>query len=103
MGQNGRDMSLYVLKSAESELEITLSWQGAWLMPGERIEADLGWCVVPVGQADDLKVVSQTHGTTASTAVLAGGRKGRAYMVTASVQSNLGRTLDRAIVVRIAV
>lgn len=95
-------MGGYVLKKASSELDWVLSWANGYLEPGEYVEADLGWRVLPVEGAEDLRVVSQRIERTASHAVVAGGVPGKVYMVSASVRTTFGRDLERSVVMRIA-
>ncbi len=92
----------YVLKRASSELDWVLSWAIGYLKPGELVEADLGWRVLPVEGPEDLRVISQRIEQTASHAVVAGGVPGKVYMVCASVRTTLGRDLERCVVMRIA-
>ncbi|MHA3914577.1 phage fiber-tail adaptor protein [Halovulum sp. GXIMD14793] len=95
-------MGGYVLKTASSELDWVLSWDNGYLDAGEFVDADLGWRVLPVEAADDLRVISQHVERTASHAVVAGGVPGKVYMVAARVRTTFGRELERCGVIRIA-
>lgn len=90
------------MKSASSELDLVLSWANGFLEPGEIVEADLGWCVLPVENDDDLKIELQRFDCTASYAVVSGGVPGKVYMVSAHVRTSNGRDLERSTVMRIA-
>ena len=95
-------MSGYVLKKATSELDWVLSWANGYLQPGEYVEADLGWRILPVEAEDDLMVAAQRFDSTASYAAFSGGVPGKVYMVSAQVRTDQGRELEPSIVTRIA-
>lgn len=95
-------MSGYLLKNASSELDLVLSWANGFLETGEVVEADLGWCILPVECEEDLKIEIQRFDCTASYAVVSGGVPGKVYMVSAHVRTSKGRDLERSTVMRIA-
>ena len=96
-------MSGYVLKAPDADREVCVDWCRGYLDGGEGVEDDLGWTLEPLGSPDELSVVSQTVGGTVSSARLAGGLPGKVYLLVARARTTLGRRLERAVVLRIAV
>lgn len=92
-------MSGYLMKPASEEALARIDWTQGYLEPGEEVSADLGWAVSPGGE---IGVQEQRVDGCASYAKLADGVPGRVYMVSARAQTNRGRALERAIVVRIS-
>jgi hypothetical protein len=95
-------MSGYLLKPAEREADFTMDWRQGYLAPGETVAADLGWSIQPQPGAGDVVVTEQHHDAARSWARFAGGVRGRVYLVAARVATSRGRTLERSIVLRIA-
>ena len=95
-------MSTYVLKAPQGRLTHALDWSKGYLVGRERITADLGWAVLPSAQCSDLRVVEQHQDPSRTTAVLAGGQRGRFYLVSNRVRTTDDRVLSQSIVVRIA-
>ena len=96
-------MSGYLLKPADRDAAFTMDWRQGYLAPDETVAADLGWSIQPQAPAaGDLVVTEQHHDVARSWARFASGVPGRVYMVAASVRTSAGRTLERAIVMRIA-
>jgi hypothetical protein len=96
-------MSGYLLKLADRDAACVLDWRGGFLDPGETVAADLGWSVQPQApSAGDLVVTEQRHDGSRSWARFAGGVPGRVYLMAARVETSAGRTLERTVVLRIA-
>lgn len=95
-------MSGYVLKRAESELDWVLSWANGYLEPGEYVDADMGWSILPVDSDNDLRIEAQSVDRTTSQAVLSRGIPGKFYMVSARIRTDQGRMLERSVVMRVA-
>jgi hypothetical protein len=95
-------MSGYVLKPAHRDAAFTTDWRQGYLAPDETVVGDLGWSIQPQGAAGDLVVTEQHHDATRSRARFTGGVPGRVYLVAGRVRTSTGRTLERAIVLRIA-
>jgi hypothetical protein len=94
-------MSGYLLKPADRDAAFTMDWRRGWLAPGETVAADLGWSIQPQGEGD-VVVREQHHDAARTWARFAGGVPGRVYLVAGRVMTSQGRTLERAIVLRIA-
>lgn len=96
-------MSGYLLKPAGRDAAFTLDWRKGYLAPDETVAADLGWSVQPQdAAAGDVVVTEQHHDAARSSAHFAGGVPGRVYLVAARVLTSAGRTLERAVVLRIS-
>jgi hypothetical protein len=95
-------MSGYLLKPADRDAAFTMDWGRGYLGSGETVAADLGWSIQPRGAAGDLVVTEQHHDVARSWARFAGGVPGRVYLIAGRVLTSTGRTLERAIVLRIA-
>ena len=96
-------MSGYLLKPADRDAAFTMDWRRGYLAPGETVAADLGWSIQPQAPAaGDLVVTEQHHDVARSWARFAGGVPGRVYLIAGRVETSAGRTLERAIVLRIA-
>ena len=96
-------MSGYILKPADRDATFAMDWREGYLAPGETVAADLGWSVQPQAKAaGDVVVTEQHHDVARSWARFAGGVQGRVYLVAGRVMTSAGRTLERAIILRIA-
>ena len=95
-------MSGYLLKPADRDADYTLDWRRGYLAPGETVTADLGWSIQPQAAAGDLVVTEQHHDVARSWARFTGGVPGRVYLIAGRVETSAGRTLERTIVLRIA-
>ena len=96
-------MSGYLLKPADRDAAFMMDWRRGWLAPGETVAADLGWSIRPEATAaGGLVVTEQHHDVARSWAGFGGGVPGRVYLVAGRVMTSQGRTLERAIVLRIA-
>jgi hypothetical protein len=96
-------MSGYLLKPADRDAAFTMDWRQGYLAPDETVVADLGWSVQPqASAAGDLVVTEQHHDVTRSWARFTGGLPGRVYLVAGRVMTSAGRTLERGIILRIA-
>ena len=96
-------MSGYLLKPADRDAAFTMDWRRGYLAPGETVAADLGWSIQPQAPAaGDVVVTEQHHDATRTWARFKGGVAGRVYMIVGRVETSTGRTLERAIVLRIA-
>ena len=94
-------MSGYFTKSPGSNLDYTFDWGFQFLDPGETITADLGWTVTP-DDAGGVQVQSNTSTATTTTAFLGGGEAGHAYLVRSRIATSTGRTVERALTLRIS-
>lgn len=95
-------MSGYLLKPKGHETLASIDWSQGYLEPGEYVDADLGWSVVPAGDAGDAEVRVQSFDDKTSYARVREGVPGKVYMLCARALTNTGRALERAIVLRIA-
>jgi hypothetical protein len=96
-------MSGYLLKPADRDAAYTIDWRRGYLAPGETVVAELGWSVQPQApEAGDLVVTEQHHDASRSWARFSGGVPGRVYLIAARVATSAGRTLERTVVLRIA-
>ena len=96
-------MSGYFLKNPGSMLDYSFDWGFQLFEAGEEIDADLGWSVMPDLSAEGGLAVSRTSSTpTTTTAFMAGGRPGEAYLVCSSIRTTLGREVQRSMTIRIA-
>ncbi len=96
-------MSGYFLKNPGSLLDYSFDWGFQLFEPGEEIESDLGWTIVPDDQATGGLVLDSTSSTTTTTtAFLAGGLPGNAYLVCSRIRTTLGREVQRSMTIRIA-
>lgn len=95
-------MSGYYLKPAGADLTCAVEWQDGSLAGAECVTDDLGWSVVPVDDAADLRVREQWVGQAGAGVIVEGGRPGRTYIVSGLVGTSAGRHLQRSVVVRVA-
>ncbi|MEM8786761.1 MAG: hypothetical protein AAGE76_00710 [Pseudomonadota bacterium] len=95
-------MSGYLLKEPGVSVEAKIDWREGYLEPGEYIDGDLGWVVVPARGGDDARVTLQQFDDGASYAWITKGVAGRVYMIAAQALTNTGRVLERALVLRVA-
>ncbi|NNU81905.1 hypothetical protein HMH01_15820 [Halovulum dunhuangense] len=95
-------MSGYLMKAAGAEAEACIDWRQGYLEPGEYVDADLGWSIMPAGDLGDPVIACQSFDDRASHARVRSGVPGRFYMLCARAATNTGRMLERAIVLRIA-
>ena len=96
-------MSGYLLKPADRDAAFTMDWRQGYLAPDETVAADLGWSIQPQAPAaGDLVVTEQRHEVARSWARFTGGVPGRVYLIAGRVETSAGRTLERTIVLRIA-
>lgn len=96
-------MSGYFQKDPDSELKLSIDWQGGYLKRDETVIDDLGWTIRPVEDvAGELRVVFQECSLTTSNATFAGGIPERIYMVSSKVRTTLERELERSIVFRVS-
>ena len=96
-------MSGYFVKNPGTVLDLTFDWGTQHLETGETIGADQGWTIHPDEAVDGgITVQSNVNTSTTTTAFLAGGRAGNAYLVSSSILTSLGREIRRAMTVRIA-
>jgi hypothetical protein len=96
-------MSGYLLKPADRDAAFTIDWRRGYLGPGETVAADLGWSIEPqASAAGDLVVTERHHDVARTWARFGGGVPGRVYLIAGRVKTDRGRTLERAIVLRIA-
>ena len=95
-------MSGYLLKPADREAAFTMDWARGYLAPDETVAADLGWSIQPEAAAGDLVVTEQHHDVARTRARFQGGVPGRVYLIAGRVETSAGRTLERTIVLRIA-
>ncbi len=91
-----------ILKDPHSELKFCFDWRTGYLNKNEELADDLGWTVQPViGDPACLCMIEQGHGRHCSYVVLSGGVPGQTYLLTATVRTDKGRVLTRAMVLRI--
>ncbi len=95
-------MSGYLLKPADQDAVACIDWTQGYLEPGEFIDGDLGWALLSTGPGDPPKVVVQSFDDANSYAQLREGAAGGVHMLVARAVTNMGRELERSIVVRIA-
>jgi hypothetical protein len=96
-------MSGYLLKPADRDAAYTMDWRRGYLAPDETVAADLGWSIEPQAPAaGDVVVTEQHHDASRSWARFGGGVPGRVYLIAAHVVTSAGRTLERTVVLRIA-
>lgn len=96
-------MSGYFLKNPGSMLDYSFDWGFQLFEPGETIDTDLGWTIVPETSATGgLSLDSSTSTTTTTTAFLTGGRPGEAYLVCSRIRTSLGREVQRSMTIRVA-
>ena len=80
-----------------------VDWRRGYLAPDETVVADLGWRIQPqAAAAGDLVVTEQHHDASRSWARFTGGVPGRVYLIAGRVATSTGRTLERTVVLRIA-
>ena len=88
-------MSGYFVKNPTSNLDYTFDWGFQLLEGGETIASDLGWTVDPDTSASGgLRVDSSVASATTTTANLADGLPGDAYLVSSAIETNRGRRID---------
>lgn len=96
-------MTGYYVKNPGSMLDVTVDWAAQFLHPGEVISTDLGWTVRPDYSANGgLSIASNTATPTTTTARVAAGHPGDAYLVTSTIQTDQGREIRRSLTVRVA-
>ena len=96
-------MSGYLLKRTDRDVSFTMDWRRGYLAPDETVAADLGWSIQPqAAAAGDLVVTEQHHDVARSWARFAPACRGGSTWSRAAVRTSAGRTLERAIVMRIA-
>ena len=96
-------MSGYFVKNPTSNLDYTFDWGFQLLEGGETIASDLGWTVDPDAAATGgLRVDSSMASATTTTANLADGLPGDAYLVSSAIETNRGRRIQRSLIVRVA-
>ena len=96
-------MSGYFLKNPGSLLDYSFDWGFQLFEPGETIETDLGWTVVPDNAVDGGLALDQTSTTaTTTTAFLSGGKPGEAYLVCSRIRTTRGREVQRSMTIRVA-
>lgn len=96
-------MSGYFVKNPSSTLDYSFDWGFQLLEGGETITNDLGWTVDPDASATGgLRIDSSASGATTTTAHLADGVPGDAYLVSSAIETSLGRRIERSLVVRVA-
>ena len=94
-------MDAYRTKRPGEERGFALDWPE--LGPGETLAEDLGWLIVPQElDAAALTLAGAALEAARTVATLAGGRAGHLYHVSQRVRTSLGRTLSRAMLVRVA-
>lgn len=96
-------MTGYYVKNPGSELDVTIDWAQQYLHPGETITSDLGWSVRPdFAASGGLAVLSNSSTANSTTARLAAGQPGDAYLVTSAIATSEGREIHRSVTVRVA-
>lgn len=96
-------MSGYFVKNPGSSLDYSFDWGFQLFDGGETIDTDLGWTVHPdTAAAGGLTIQSTSNSPTTTTAFLAGGIPGEAYLVCSHVRSTGGREIQRSLTIRIA-
>lgn len=96
-------MNGYFVKNPTSTLDYTFDWGFQLLEGGETIATDLGWRVDPdASAAGGLRLDSSASSATTTTANLAEGVPGNAYLVSSAVETTSGRRIERSLTVRIA-
>lgn len=96
-------MSGYFVKNPTSNLDYTFDWGFQLLDGGEIIATDLGWTVDPDDSSPGgLRIDSTASSATTSTANLADGVPGNAYLVSSAIETNRGRRIERSLLVRVA-
>ena len=100
---SGRVLFLYSdILFERSVLERLLRAEADCAVVVDRAWVDQRDRLLPLSKPLDLVVTEQHHDVTRSRACFAGGVPGRVYLVAASALTSTGRTLERAVVVRIA-
>ena len=88
------------LKDPNAVLDYTINWATSYLSStGETISTS-AWSVTP--STSQLLIQSSTKTTTTTTVWLTGGTKGFVYRATNRVVTNMSRTEDRSVVIRVA-
>lgn len=82
------------IKDPDAVLDWTWDWQN-WLADGETISAS-SW-IITAGLTKN----SESATSTNTKVWLSGGQSGRPYRVTNRITTNLGRTDDRSVTIRI--
>ncbi|MEM1299876.1 MAG: hypothetical protein AAGH68_11425 [Pseudomonadota bacterium] len=96
-------MTGYYVKNPGSSLDVTIDWAQQFLHPGETIAADLGWTVRPdMGATGGLAVETNDSTATTTTARLAAGQAGDAYLVASTIRTDQAREIRRSLTVRVA-
>lgn len=96
-------MSGYFLKNPGSMLDYSFDWGFQLFEPGEIIDADLGWTVIPDNSGSGgLAIDSTSSSPTTTTAFLSGGLPGEAYLVCSQIRTSQGREVQRSMTVRVA-
>lgn len=93
-------MTAYLSKRPDETREYALEWDE--LGPAEALAEDLGWMIVPQElDPDALTLEGAELEPTRSVAVIAGGRAGHLYHVSARVRTTRGRVLGQAVMLRV--
>ena len=96
-------MSGYFVKNPTSTLDYTFDWGFQLLEGGETVSTDEGWTIDPDDSATGgLSLASTSSTLTTTTAHLAGGVAGAAYLVSSAIQTDQGRRIERSLIVRVA-
>ncbi|MEM7210624.1 MAG: hypothetical protein AAF479_01845 [Pseudomonadota bacterium] len=96
-------MSGYFVKNPGSSLDYTFDWGFQMLEGGETVSSDLGWSIDPDDSAiGGLRIDSTTSSPTTTTANLADGVAGSAYLVSSAILTNQARRIERSLIVRVA-
>ena len=95
-------MSGYFVKNPGTDMIVGFDWAMQDLAPSETIASDLGWSVTPDGDPGTLITQSEMQNATTTTATVAFGIAGEAYLVTSAIQTSLGREIRRSVSVRVA-
>ena len=96
-------MSGYFVKNPTSTLDYTFDWGFQLLDGGEIIATDLGWTLDPDASATGgLRLESNASSATTTTANLADGIPGDAYLVSSAIETTSGRRIERSLIVRVA-
>lgn len=95
-------MSGFFVKNPGTDLVVGFDWAQQDLADGETITGDLGWIVTPAGDPGTLTTQSESNDATTTTATVAFGIAGEAYLVTSAIATSLGREIRRSVTVRVA-
>lgn len=95
-------MSGYLLKPADQDTTASIDWREGYLKPGEHVDGDLGWAILTTGPGEAPSVTQQSFDADRSWARISAGVPGAVHMLVVRAVTNLGRELERSIVLRIA-